>query len=138
MSTKKSNKNTKNYKSIGGLDYKRISVLFVDSIFKQVSSSLDPKDPLNSNARDFYSKQPRKSSQEQLKTPSKKNIPDEIDEFQNKPKTNYKPSSVEKSNNYNNSDNQKKLIYNTSAKSIERKKKDKNKNIDKNKIIKLN
>ena len=140
MSTKKTNKKNKNnnknikdYKVVGGLDYKRISVLFVDSVFNQATSNLDSRDPLNSPPNDFYSKKPRTSNLEQLKTPSKSNLSNDKEKSQKKPKTSYKPSSVEKNstsklNNSNDSFNQKKLVYNTSVKTIKRKNKYYNRN----------
>ena len=54
-------------------DYKRISLTFVDSIFNQIPQSTNEKDPLNSSAKEFYSKQPKTQNLEQKKNPHKSN-----------------------------------------------------------------
>jgi hypothetical protein len=130
MSKRATNKKKKDYKVIGGLDYKRISVLFVDSIFEQANQNLSGKDPLNSNIMEYY---PNQEKIKGLKTP----IKDDSSHPRNKevpkanekkiPKTNYKHASAEKINSfkYNNTyyfqNNPQKLTYNTSVKNIDRK-----------------
>ena len=125
MSKRATNKKKKDYKVIGGLDYKRISVLFVDSIFEQANQNLSGKDPLNSNIMEYY---PNQEKIKGLKTP----IKDDSSHPRNKevpkanekkiPKTNYKHASAEKINSfkYNNTyyfqNNPQKLTYNTSVK----------------------
>ena len=148
MSKRATNKKKKDYKVIGGLDYKRISVLFVDSIFEQANQNLSTKDPLNSNIMEYY---PNQEKIKGLKTP----IKDDSSHPRNKevpkanekkiPKTNYKHASAEKINSfkYNNTyyfqNNPQKLTYNTSVKNIDRKNNDvvnNNKKINKRNVNK--
>ena len=104
MSTDTTNNTNLEEKVKPKIDIKRISVDFVDSIFSQIKPSTDNKDPLNSTAKEFYSKQPKTTIQEQPQTPSKQNpIPEqsEISEkpvntenLENKSKTNYKIKTI--------------------------------------------
>jgi len=137
MSKRATNKKKKDYKVVGGLDYKRISVLFVDSIFEQASKNISDKDPLNSNIKEYY---PNQIKKKELKTPIKNDTSHPRNKETSKasekkiPKTNYKHASAEKinsykyDNKYNFQNNPQKLTYNTSVKSIERKNNDINKN----------
>lgn len=133
MSKRATNKKKKDYKVIGGLDYKRISVLFVDSIFEKANQNVGAKDPLNSNIMEYYSNQEKIK---ELKTP----IKGDSSHLKNKqmpkanekkiPKTIYKHASAEKinsfryNNNYYFQDNPQKLTYNTSLKNIDKKNND--------------
>ena len=137
MSKRATNKKKKDYKVVGGLDYKRISVLFVDSIFEQASKNISDKDPLNSNIIEYN---PNQKKKKELKTPIKNDTSHPRNKETLKanekkiPKTNYKHASAEKinsykyDNKYNFQNNPQKLTYNTSVKSIERKNNDINKN----------
>lgn len=141
MSKRATNKKTKDYKVIGGLDYKRISVLFVDSIFEQASQNVGAKDPLNSNIMEYY---PNQEKIKELKAPTKGDSSHpkkkEMPKTNEKkiPKSNYKHASAEKinlfrySNNYYFQNNPQKLSYNTSLKNIDRKNND---TVKSNKII---
>ena len=71
MSTDITNNNNKEEKIEPKIDYKRISLAFVDSIFSQINPSMQEKDPLNSTVKEFYSREPKKNIQEELKTPLK-------------------------------------------------------------------
>lgn len=127
---------------------KRVSMAFVDSIFTEVFAKIVDKDPLNSTAQDFYSKQPQKEMPPPEKTPlksppsptnniDKKDEPKNISNTENKSTTKEKPnknsnipkSTTTKKNNYNNSYKEKMLMNNTSQKTI-------NKNKSNNKITK--
>lgn len=148
MSKRATNKKTKDYKVIGGLDYKRISVLFVDSIFEQASQNVGAKDPLNSNIMEYY---PNQEKIKELKAPTKGDSSHpkkkEMPKTNEKkiPKSNYKHASAEKinlfrySNNYYFQNNPQKLSYNTSLKNIDRKNNDtvkSNKKINKRNVNK--
>ena len=148
MSKRATNKKTKDYKVIGGLDYKRISVLFVDSIFEQASQNVGAKDPLNSNIMEYY---PNQEKIKELKAPTKGDSSHpkkkEMQKTNEKkiPKSNYKHASAEKinlfrySNNYYFQNNPQKLSYNTSLKNIDRKNNDtvkSNKKINKRNVNK--
>jgi hypothetical protein len=137
MSKRPTNKKKKDYKVKGGLDYKRISTLFVDSIFEKANQNITAKDPLNSNIKEYY---PNLKKKKEIKIPIKsdashlknKEVPNENEK--KIPKTNYKHTSAEKintfkyNNKYNFQNNPQNLIYNSSVKSIERKNNDINKN----------
>jgi len=148
MSKRATNKKTKDYKVIGGLDYKRISVLFVDSIFEQASQNVGAKDPLNSNIMEYY---PNQEKIKELKAPTKGDSSHpkkkELPKANEKkiPKSNYKHASAEKinlfryNNNYYFQNNPQKLSYNTSLKNIDRKNNDtvkSNKKINKRNVNK--
>ena len=149
MSTEITNNNNKEEKIEPKIDYKRISLAFVDSIFSQINPSMQEKDPLNSTVKEFYSREPKKNIQEELKTPLKQKNNSENPEIPkisensekksnsgNKNKKNEKnatksstsTSTITKKNNYNNSYKQKKLLYNTSAKNIKKSNKPMNEN----------
>ena len=133
MSKRANNKKKKDYKVVGGLDYKRISVLFVDSIFEQANQNVNEKDPLNSNIKEYY---PNQDKKKEIKTPIKSDSTPprnkEMPKANEKkiPKTNHKHASTEKintfkyNNKYNFQNNTPKLIYNTSLKNIDRKNND--------------
>ena len=137
MSKRPTNKKKKDYKVKGGLDYKRISTLFVDSIFEKANQNITAKDPLNSNIKEYY---PNLKKKKEIKIPIKSDASHlKNKEVQNEnekkiPKTNYKHASAEKintfkyNNKYNFQNNPQNLIYNSSVKSIERKNNDINKN----------
>ena len=98
MSKRATNKKKKDYKVIGGLDYKRISVLFVDSIFEQANQNISAKDPLNSNIMEYS---PNQEKKQEIKTPIKSDSTHprnkEMPRANEKkiPKTNYKHASAE-------------------------------------------
>ena len=50
-------------------DIKKISLFFVDSIYNKIKTLNKSKDPLNSNAKEFYSRQPRKTIEGKKKEP---------------------------------------------------------------------
>ena len=128
------------------LDYKRISVTFVDSVFNQINLTGDQKDPLNSTAKVFYSREPKKNIQEKPKTPVKQNQKPENLEIPKKSDINTNTINIEKSdkfkklkiNNYNNSYKQKKLAYNSSVKNKNKSNKPLNNNNIKPNIRDLN
>ena len=141
MSTENTSNNNADNPDNNGEDYKRVSVVFVDSIFNQINSKSNIKDPLNSTAKEFYSRKPQKKIDEQLKTPVKTSESQEKTKIpkstatntEKKSKTNYKNKNVSaekasfhKKNDYNNSSKKKKLKYNTSTKDIKDAKKDLN------------
>ena len=69
MSTDITDNSNKEDKLESKPDYRRISLNFVDSIFNQIPQSTNEKDPLNSSAKEFYSKQPKKPNQDQQDKP---------------------------------------------------------------------
>ena len=87
MSTDITDNSNKEEKVEPKTDYKRISLTFVDSIFNQIPQSTNEKDPLNSSAKEFYSKQPKTQNLEQQEK-STQNQPDKpiIQEQSEKPK----------------------------------------------------
>ena len=54
-------------------DIKKISLFFVDSIYNKIKTLNKSKDPLNSNAKEFYSRQPRKTIEGKRKNPNNPN-----------------------------------------------------------------
>ena len=155
MSTDATDNPNKEEKVKHKLDYKRISVAFVDSIFSTIAPSTDKKDPLNSTSKEFYSKQPKNTKQEQLQTPSKQSPypeqsiksenPENPENTEKKPNSHYKnkkineetsstPTKTKNKNNHNNNNKQKKILYNnTSAKNINKSNKTLNNNDNNNK-----
>ena len=120
MSTNTTDNTNKEEKTQPELNYRRISVDFVDSIFSQIKPSTDNKDPLNSTAKEFYSKQPQKTIQEQPQTPSKQNPnPEQTETSENagnsensekKSKTNYKNKKIKEQKSSTPITKQKKII----------------------------
>ena len=121
--------------SVPKVDYKRISLTFVDSIFTQINQTIEVKDPLNSNAKEFYSRQPKKEIPLPGKTPEKEplsqnensekketliNKSDEEKKnkviTKEKAKENIPKSTGTKKNYYNNSYKQKLFMNATSSK----------------------
>ena len=111
------------------IDYKRISLSFVDSIFTQISPTITKKDPLNINLDDSYLPQQKKEITSLEKTSEKgafsnilntKNLEESniisITEkkvkinIKNKPRTKKQESNARKNNNYGNSYMQSLLI----------------------------
>ena len=127
--------------SMAKVDYKRISLTFVDSIFTQINPKIEVKDPLNSNAKEFYSRQPKKEIPLPEKTPEKES-PSQIEISENKEtlindsdvgkknkettkekaKENIPKSTANKKKNYNNSYKQKILMNTTSSKNTNKNK----------------
>ena len=122
--------------TIPNIDYKRISLTFVDSIFTKINPTVEEKDPLNTKAKEFYSKQPKKEmampeKTQEKQTLSKIPISEKKESFKNtsnteknskatttknKQKENIpKPTPIKK-NNYNNSYKKKILMNITSSK----------------------
>ena len=153
MSTDTTDNPNKEEKDKHKLDYKRISVAFVDSIFSTIAPSTEKKDPLNSTSKEFYSKQP-KETQEQLQTPLKKNpnpvqseksvnqVNPEITEKKSNSHYKNKKINEEKSSTpttTTNKNKQKKILYNdTSAKNINKSNKPLNNNNNKSNLRYLN
>ena len=127
--------------SVAKVDYKRISLTFVDSIFTQINPKIEVKDPLNSNAKEFYSRQPKKEIPLPEKTPEKEPLSQiEISEkketllndsdvgkknketTKEKAKENIPKSTANKKKNYNNSYKQKILMNTTSSKNTNKNK----------------
>ena len=142
MSTVKINNNNTDNPDNKDEECKKISVAFVDSIFNNIASKNNIKDPLNSTtAKEFYSRIPQKKIDDQPKTPVKISESQEKTKIQKstatntekKSKTNYKNKNISsektpihKNNDYNDSYKKKKLKYNTSSKDIKETKKDLN------------
>ena len=141
------------------IEYKRVSVAFVDSVFTQVGSKVNEKDPLNPTAQEFYSRQPKKSQNKQntpeysdddsssssesvevSKTPptEEKKQKSNVSNNNNNNNKNEEKSSTSSKNNYNNSYKQKKLMYNSSAKNISKTNKDLKNKSNKTNIRDLN
>ena len=115
------------------IDYKRISLSFVDSIFTQISPTITKKDPLNTNLNDSYLPQQKKEIPT-LKNTSEKgafsNIPKKENQegsnnisitekkakinIKNKSRTKKQESNERKNNNYGNS-YMKRLLMNTTS-----------------------
>ena len=127
--------------SVAKVDYKRISLTFVDSIFTQINPKIEVKDPLNSNAKEFYSRQPKKEIPLPEKTPEKEPLSQiEISEkketlindsdvgkknketTKEKAKENIPKSTANKKKNYNNSYKRKILMNTTSSKNTNKNK----------------
>ena len=127
--------------SVAKVDYKRISLTFVDSIFTQINPKIEVKDPLNSNAKEFYSRQPKKEIPLPEKTPEKEPLSQiEISEkketlindsdvgkknketIKEKAKENVPKSTANKKKNNNNSYKQKILMNTTSSKNTNKNK----------------
>ena len=135
-----SNNNKEEKSAKRQLEYKRVSVAFVDSIFTQVVSKVNEKDPLNPTAQEFYARQPKKitdnqnspkyydddsssssseSDQAEKTSSSKEKKPkSNVNNNKNNNKINEENPSNARKNNYNNSYKEKKLMNNASAKNI--------------------
>ena len=122
-------------------DCKKISLMFVDSLFNKINKEINEiRDPLNSKAKDFFLKKPKKTIQEQLKPSIKTNS-----QKDKKTITNYKNKNasvgkapIHKKTDYNNRNNSRTKIFNSSSKNLKNNNKDSNSNISKINIRDLN